>query len=185
MHSTCATAVCAGSPTNWGDLLPRRCAGVSAGTGSSTATIPECAGSCCALLTDLRHASRGPWPLSHRRAQRRWAFVLLLPRIDERDGARAGRAERVRRTGRGRTITGAADPGRLRRNATGLRDRRPADLSRPNGLADKVFSLLHEGSAEPVRLLRLPRDDEEHTTRERLLARQTVTPRRDRAADWI
>ena len=139
-----------------------------------------------ALLSDLRRAVRDRSLLSHRRARRRWAFVLLLPRIEDRDGA-------------GRAILSAFaevavdEPSPALLILAACAGTPPdyaidagADLTRPNGVADRVFSLLHEDNTEPVCLVRLPRDDdEEHIAQRRLLTRQMVHPRRDRMADWI
>jgi ABC-type branched-subunit amino acid transport system substrate-binding protein len=139
-----------------------------------------------ALLNDLRRAVRDRSPLSHGRARRRWAFVLLLPRIEDRDGA-------------GRAILSAFaelavdEPSPALLILAACAGTPPdyaidagTDLTRPNGVADRVFSLLHEDNSEPVCLVRLPRDDdEEHIAQQRLLNRQAVNPRRDRTADWI
>jgi hypothetical protein len=140
-----------------------------------------------ALLADLRKATTRTSYLSHRWARRRWAFVVLIPEIDEVNGP-------------GRTFLGTFEELAGEVSAQALLILAAcvgpppdyavpigADLGRPNGIADKIFTLLSEGSDDPVRLISLPAedDDAEHTARTRLATHPSVNARRDRIVDWL
>ncbi|MDF3300277.1 hypothetical protein [Streptomyces tropicalis] len=140
-----------------------------------------------ALLADLRRATRRRSPLSHLWARRRWSFVVLIPEVDDVRGP--GRAFlgtfgelAVDETTRPLLVL-AACAGPPPDYAVPA----DADPARPNGIADKVFTLLGEGSAEPVRLVTLPAedDDAERTAEKRLTTRPGVDARRDSALDWL
>ncbi|MFJ9909739.1 ABC transporter substrate-binding protein [Streptomyces sp. NPDC101152] len=139
-----------------------------------------------ALLTDLRKATRGRTWLSHLWARRRWSFVVLLPEIDNPDGP--GRAF----LGTFEELAGdhptkpllvlAACAGPPPDYAAPL----GADPDRPNGIADKVFTFLNEGSDEPVRLITLPaEDDTEGTAKTKIDTHWGVMARRDHPLDWL
>ena len=139
-----------------------------------------------ALLTDLRKATRGRTWLSHLWARRRWSFVVLLPEIDNPDGP--GRAF----LGTFEELAGdhptkpllvlAACAGPPPDYAAPL----GADPDRPNGIADKVFPFLNEGSDEPVRLITLPaEDDTEGTAKTKIDTHWGVMARRDHPLDWL
>ncbi|MGY4998796.1 ABC transporter substrate-binding protein [Streptomyces sp. 900105245] len=139
-----------------------------------------------ALLTDLRRATRSRTWLSHVWARRRWSFVVLVPEIDDVDGA--GRAflgtfEELAGDQPSRPLLVlAACAGTPPAYAAPI----DADLRRPNGIPDKVFTYLKEGSAEPVRLVTLPaEDDTEGTAKERIETHPGVMARRDRPLDWL
>ncbi|MFF4897905.1 ABC transporter substrate-binding protein [Streptomyces sp. NPDC001068] len=139
-----------------------------------------------ALLRDLRTATRRRSRLSHLRYRRQWSFVLLVPEIDAADGP-------------GRALLGtfaelAGDhPSRPLLVLAGCAGRPPdyavplgGDPVRPNGIADKVFAVLSEDSAEPVRLVMLPaEDDSEGTARNKIEQGAGLTVRGDRPLDWV
>ncbi|WP_328752947.1 hypothetical protein OHT57_46105 [Streptomyces sp. NBC_00285] len=139
-----------------------------------------------ALLTDLRAATRRRSRLSHLWARRRWSFVVLIPEIDAVDGP-------------GRALLGtfaelAGDhPSRPLLVLAGCAGPPPdyavplgADLDRPNGIADKVFAVLSEDNAEPVRLVALPaEDDTEGTARNKIEKGSGITVRKDHFLDWV
>ncbi|MEU5597895.1 ABC transporter substrate-binding protein [Streptomyces sp. NPDC020298] len=139
-----------------------------------------------ALLTDLRRATRWRSRLSHLWARRRWAVVVMIPEIHDVNGP-------------GRTLLGtfeelardqptqpllilAACTGQPPEYAVPL----DADMNRPNGIADQVFTVLTEGSEEPVRLITLhAEDDEERMAETWLTNHPCVTVRRDKSVDWL
>ncbi|MFJ3233862.1 hypothetical protein [Streptomyces sp. NPDC086787] len=139
-----------------------------------------------ALLDDVRRATRRRTPLSHRWARRRWAFVVLIPEIDDVNGP-------------GRTFLGTFE--QLARDVSSeallilaaCQGPPPdyavpvgADLTRPNGIADRVYALLGQGSDEPVRLVALPaEDDDAERSAERGLTTHRVSARKDRLLDWL
>jgi ABC-type branched-subunit amino acid transport system substrate-binding protein len=140
-----------------------------------------------ALLTDLRKATRWRTPLSHLWARRRWAFVVLIPEIHEVEGP-------------GRTFLSTFEeladdqPSQPLLVLAGCAGPPPdyavpldADLRRPNGIADKVFTLLNEGSEESVRLVTLPAedDDAEGTAKKKIDNHPSVSARRDSSLDWF
>ncbi|MFD9097000.1 ABC transporter substrate-binding protein [Streptomyces collinus] len=139
-----------------------------------------------ALLTDLRRATRGRSWLSHLWARRRWSFVVLVPEIDDVDGP--GRAfldtfEELAADRSSRPLLvlagcAGAPPDYAAPPAAGP--------DRPNGVADMVFTFLKEGSAEPVRLVTLPAEDDlEGTAQKKIGAHPEVGARRDRFLDWL
>jgi ABC-type branched-subunit amino acid transport system substrate-binding protein len=139
-----------------------------------------------ALLTDLRKATRGRTWLSHLWARRRWSFVVLLPEIDNPDGpGRAFLATFEELAGDQPTkplLVLAACAGPPPDYAAPL----GADPDRPNGIADKVFTFLNEGSDEPVRLITLPaEDDTDGTAKTKIDTHWGVMARRDHPLDWL
>ncbi|MFJ3310038.1 ABC transporter substrate-binding protein [Streptomyces sp. NPDC086549] len=140
-----------------------------------------------ALLTDLRRAARRRTPLSHKWARRRWAFVVLIPEIDNVHGpgrAFLGTFEELARD----------EPSQALLVLAACKEAPPdyavplgADLTRPNGIADKVFAVLNEGSDEPVRLVVLPTedDDAERTAERGLTTHPGVNARKDSPLDWL
>ncbi|MEU6406345.1 ABC transporter substrate-binding protein [Streptomyces sp. NPDC046985] len=139
-----------------------------------------------ALLTDLYQATRRRTWLSHLWARRRWSFVVLIPEIDDPDGP--GRAflstfeELAGEHSSQPLLVLAACAGSPPDYAVPL----GAVPNRPNGVADKVFACLNEGSEEPVRLVTLPADDDaEGTARTKIETSPGVVPRRDRPLDWL
>ncbi|MEU6069706.1 hypothetical protein ABZ864_35995 [Streptomyces sp. NPDC047082] len=140
-----------------------------------------------ALLSDLRRATRRRTPLSHRWARRRWAFVVLIPEIDDVNGpgrAFLGTFEQLARDeASSPLLVLAASAGAPPDYAVPL----GADPTRPNGIADKIFTCLNEGSAEPVRLVTLPAedDDAERSAENGLKAHPGVSARKDSGLDWL
>lgn len=140
-----------------------------------------------ALLTDLRRATRWRSPLSHLWARRRWAVVLLIPEVHDVNGpgrALLGTFEELARDQPSRPLLIlAACAGPPPEYAVPL----DADLTRPNGVADSVFTVLTEGSDEPVRLVTLPAedDDAERTVERWLHNHRSVNARRNKAGDWL
>ncbi|MFD4607529.1 ABC transporter substrate-binding protein [Streptomyces sp. NPDC058440] len=139
-----------------------------------------------ALLTDLRRATRGRTWLSHLRDRRRWSFVVLIPEIDDPDGpgrAFLGTFEELAGDHPTRPLLVlAACAGPPPDYAIPL----DADLDRPNGIADKVCTVLGEDSAEPVRLVTLPAaDDSDGTAKYKIENGLEVMARKDHPLDWI
>lgn len=139
-----------------------------------------------ALLTDLRKATRGRSWLSHLWARRRWSFVILIPETDDPDGpgrAFLGTFEELAGDHPSRPLLVlAACEGQPPDYAAPL----GADPDRPNGIADKVFTFLDEGSDEPVRLITLPaEDDAEGTAKTKIHTHWGVMARRDHPLDWL
>ncbi|MFJ9871155.1 ABC transporter substrate-binding protein [Streptomyces sp. NPDC101165] len=139
-----------------------------------------------ALLNDLRTATRGRTWLSHLWARRRWSFVILIPEIDNVDGpgrAFLGTFEELAGDHPSRPLLVlAACAGPPPDYAAPL----GADSDRPNGIADKVFTFLNEGSAEPVRLVALPaEDDTEGTAKNKIEKDPGVMARRNHSLDWL
>ncbi|MFG2386501.1 ABC transporter substrate-binding protein [Streptomyces avermitilis] len=139
-----------------------------------------------ALLTDLRKATRWRTWLSHTWARRRWSFVVLIPEIDDVTGP--GRAfldtfeELAGDQPSQPLLVLAACAGPPPDYAASL----GPDPDRPNGIADKVFAFLNEGSDEPVRLVTLPaEDDTEGTARKKIETHPSVSARRDHPLDWL
>ncbi|MFG2957940.1 ABC transporter substrate-binding protein [Streptomyces sp. NPDC048291] len=139
-----------------------------------------------ALLTDLRKATRRRTWLSHLWARRRWSFVVLVPEIDDTDGpgrAFLGTFEELAGDHPSKPLLVlAACAGPPPDYAAPL----GADPDRPNGIADKVFTFLNEGSDEPVRLVTLPaEDDTEGTAKTKIDTHWGVMARRDHPIDWL
>ncbi|MFJ9558835.1 ABC transporter substrate-binding protein [Streptomyces fuscichromogenes] len=139
-----------------------------------------------ALVTDLRKATRRRTWLSHLWARRRWSFVVLVPEIDDTDGpgrAFLGTFEELAGDHPSKPLLVlAACAGSPPDYAAPL----GADPDRPNGIADKVFTFLDEGSDEPVRLVTLPaEDDTEGTAQTKIDTHWGVMARRDRPLDWL
>ncbi|MEU6555870.1 ABC transporter substrate-binding protein [Streptomyces sp. NPDC046915] len=140
-----------------------------------------------ALLTDLRRATRWRSPLSHLWARRRWAVVVMIPEIHDVNGpgrTLLGTFEELARDQPSQPLLVlAACAGPPPEYAIPL----DADPTRPNGIADRVFTVLTEGSDEPVRLVTLPAEDDdvERAAETWVLTHPGVTARRDRSVDWL